>query len=72
MQKVVNSFLKYKMMTAIQVNEQIKILRKAGKAATKSKATALQFLIDAGIVKESKATCSVISKTKKNPAKIEK
>lgn len=39
-------------MTAIQVNEQIKIIRRATKTAIKSKASALKFLMDAGIVKQ--------------------
>lgn len=53
-------------MTAVEVNEQIKIIRKAGKAATKSQSSAMKFLIAAGIIKK---TASRPITTKKGPTK---
>ncbi len=41
-------------MTKAQVDEQIRIIREATKIASQSKETALQFLVDAGIVKPEK------------------
>jgi hypothetical protein len=39
-------------MTQISIQEQIEIIRQASAEARKSKETARQFLIDAGIIKE--------------------
>lgn len=37
-------------MTTIEIEEQIKIIQEAGKAASKSKESAIKFLTDAGIL----------------------
>lgn len=41
-------------MTSIEVAEQIRIIRKATKNASKSKESAIKFLTDAGILKKEK------------------
>jgi hypothetical protein len=41
-------------MTQIAVTEQIEAIKKATQEALKTKESALQFLIDAGIVKDKK------------------
>ncbi len=40
-------------MVAIDVDEQVRIIEKATKDALKSKKSALKFLVEAGIVKDS-------------------
>jgi hypothetical protein len=49
-------------MTSIEIQKQIDIIRQATAEAIKSKESALQFLIDAGIIKKEQ-------KPKKSPAK---
>ena len=39
-------------MTTAQINEQIRVIQEATKRASKTKESALQFLINAGIVKQ--------------------
>ena len=41
-------------MTQIAIQQQIEVIRKASAEALKSKETARQFLIDAGIIKDQK------------------
>ena len=41
-------------MTQIAIQQQIEVIRKASAEALKSKETARQFLIDAGIIKAGK------------------
>jgi len=43
-------------MTQLAIQQQIEAIRKASVEARKSKETARQFLIDAGIIKEGKKT----------------
>lgn len=52
-------------MTTAQINEQVKIIEKATKNASKSKESAIKFLKEAGIISASKARALTIQKAKK-------
>ncbi len=43
-------------MTQIAINQQIEAIRSATQDALRTKETARQFLVDAGIIKDSKPT----------------
>lgn len=43
-------------MTTIQINEQVRAIQQATKTASRSKASALKFLQDAGIFKRAAST----------------
>ena len=49
-------------MTQLAIQQQIEAIRKASAEALKSKETARQFLIDAGIIKEEKKTPTAVKK----------
>jgi len=59
-------------MVAIEVKEQVRIIRKAGKEAGKSKASALKFLKEAGIITATKPSTGRRAAPKRIPAKVRK
>jgi len=52
-------------MTDILVEEQIKVIKRATKTASKSKETAIRFLEEAGIIKKQNNSASKHIKEKK-------
>lgn len=59
-------------MTTIEVSEQVKIIRKATKAASQSKASARKFLTDAGILKKEASRTGRVRIAGKRVTKVKK